>query len=68
MYGDEDQTSALRASPAQVTMLTSRPASASPPGAVNGYCPGKRRGSVAGFIDVQQTVIERRDDECSRLH
>jgi len=37
MYGNEDQTSALRASPAQVTMLTSRPAPASPARAVNGH-------------------------------
>jgi hypothetical protein len=37
MYGNEEQPSALRASPAQVTMLTSHPASASPAGAVNGY-------------------------------
>ena len=36
MSGNEDQTSALRASPAQVAMLTSRPALASPAGAVNG--------------------------------
>ena len=32
MYGNEDQTSALRGS-RQVTMLTSRPAPASPAGA-----------------------------------
>ena len=37
MYGNEDQTSVLRASPAQVTMLTSRPAPASPARAVNGH-------------------------------
>jgi hypothetical protein len=37
MYGNEDQTPALLAGPAQVTMLTSRPVPASPARAVNGH-------------------------------